>query len=107
MNPPFSIMARVIEKLKADAGHAILTMPAWHDQQWYKDAQELIKFKIIYPRGSNVFRDVNHNVLATMWDTEVCLICGHSPQCTVLHHHLSKARKRKDRRRRTQEKLKM
>ena len=85
LNPPFSMMDRVVDKLRDDNAHAILVMPDWPYMKWHKPAMDMAVGSLIFSKGSRVFQLNGTLSGATKWDTRIVRVCLHTPRCTPDH----------------------
>ena len=55
-NPPFSKLPQVVEKVRRDGARMILVCPDWQRDLWWKDLQDMVVDKMLFPRGQKIFR---------------------------------------------------
>lgn len=70
MNPPFSMMSRVTQKLIADQAYVVLICPNW-DAQWLHDIMQFVLRRYCYKIGRKVFE--NTGALYS-WDVWALLV---------------------------------
>jgi hypothetical protein len=85
-NPPFSLIANVIHKLKKDHGHAVLVVPKWVTAPWWEDLQDIVVRMLEYPCATPLFELVGagFTVPPTKWPVQVAFVCGRISQCFKL-----------------------
>ena len=54
-NPPFSVMKKVVQKIKEDKAKVLLVCPDWRSCSWWQSVQEHVVRGHFYPRGTPVF----------------------------------------------------
>ena len=80
MNPPFSALEKVIEKVINDGAHAILVMPEWCHRKFHKAALAIRLADVLLPRGTKLFSLNGKLFRGTLWRTRLLLMCGHNPR---------------------------
>ena len=55
MNPPYSEIPRVIEKIRRDRAKVIAVLPDWPGKQWYQEVWKMVKKYNFYPIGTEFF----------------------------------------------------
>ena len=55
MNPPYTRLTEVVEKVRADAAHVLFVAPRWEGRLWYKAAEKLAVAKLVYPPRIHFF----------------------------------------------------
>ena len=106
-NPPFSELSRVLCKARADVAHIIFCAPEWSSQNWFSELQSMAVKIVRVESGNPVFTFLGQTVGNTKWGVDFALLCGHELKCSwyqMWWMSLSRAQKRKERRRRTREK---
>ena len=107
MNQPFSVMWSVSLKMKEDQSHAVLTTPDWKCTRWYSNLQQMEVASALIPEGFSIFEFRGQPCKETRWGVKFWLICGHDPKFEwhqLQASSLSKAQKRKMRKRRAAKK---
>ncbi len=83
MNPPFSLLPRVVKKIQEDGAHGVLIVPEWAWSRWHKQLIHFRQADILIPRGSRIFELAWQICRGTRWPTRAILVCGHTPPCTT------------------------
>jgi hypothetical protein len=101
MNPPYSMMDMVVEKLKRERPrHALIICPRWTNTKWYKDLIMMSDDRLVLPKGMLIFetneKEVTTPAGPTHWDVEVVKLVNDK----ILK---SQGQRRKERRRRVKE----
>ena len=76
MNPPFSYLNLVVNKIHNEGARAILIMPQWDDHSYFKDVQHMILRKCVYPEGSRVFERKGGATAGIRWPLWAVLVDG-------------------------------
>lgn len=84
LNPPFSHLGQVVEKLARDESHAVLVVPDWARSKWYKRAMKMSVAELVFPKGTKFFELRGEPLKGTLWGVKVMLICGHRQRCCDL-----------------------
>lgn len=74
LNPPFTLLDRVVQKLMADRGTAILVMPHWQNQWFYDAVKPFVVRKQFYKAGTMLFETVSGTVGGTPWPVWALLL---------------------------------
>ena len=80
MNPPFSRIGEVVQKIAEDGAHAVLVVPDWPRRTWHKKAMRMAMVSLRYPVGNHIFEMPGARKRPTPWPLRVLLICGHEPR---------------------------
>ena len=83
LNPPFSMFARVVDKLERDGAHAILVMPEWPRQAYFHRAKALEVSNVLFPEGTHLFEMNGEPVPAIQWPVFAMLVCGDLQNCPL------------------------
>ena len=67
LNPPFTMLNAVVNKLREDHGVAILIMPHWCNQHFYEAIKPFVKRKHYYDAGTKLFETESGPVGGTAW----------------------------------------
>lgn len=84
LNPPYSMMQRVVDKLREDQAHAILVAPEWPTKAWWQALQAMVAWRWRIPAGSKTFMLYNRPCGPTRWPVQVMVICGADLRCGML-----------------------
>jgi hypothetical protein len=74
LNPPFTLLDKVVEKLMADCGTAILVMPHWQNQWFYDAVKPFVVRKQFYKTGTMLFETVSGTSGGTPWPVWALLL---------------------------------
>ena len=79
--PPFSLIARVIQKIRTDAATALIVLPKWPTQAWWPEVENMMLGKphIIRPAEGNLHlpnRPAEIHPLHKKLHLMVCLLSG-------------------------------
>ena len=85
MNPPYSRLNEVLDKVRADAAHVLFVAPRWGARLWYKEAEKLAVAKLVYPPGIHFFQHPEKKNRTSLWPVTAFLLCGHPEKCTHQH----------------------
>ena len=102
-NPPFSMLQAVLDKVRRDEGHLVLCAPSWEDKYWYKSLEDMSVATAKVEAGQPIFLFRGQDIGSTRWPVVFVLLCGHRRRCSwdeMVWRSLSRAQKRKSRRRR-------
>ena len=55
MNPPYSMLDKVVHKPPEDGASAILVVPDWPHRLWWRRLQGVVTTALFFPRGHRVF----------------------------------------------------
>ena len=83
MNPPYSRLPEVVDKIKSDQAHGVLVVPNWRQRRWYKRAESIRLADLWFPTGTKVFELKGKACKGTLWPTRAILVCGHEPKCSA------------------------
>ena len=86
--PPFSVVSRVLQKIRTDAATVLMVLPKWPTQAWWPDATEMMVGKpyIIRPSQRNLHLPNNPNEIHPMHKKlhlMVCLLSGKATENRV------------------------
>lgn len=76
LNPPFSVLGKVVEKVAADAAKVVLICPHWTDQQWFYDVQKMIVKRFFFKKGTFLFEVRDGAVNGIPWGVWALLLDG-------------------------------
>lgn len=76
LNPPFSLMSRVIQKIKEDQATCVLVCPHWTTEPWFQDVMKMSKRSYFYKKGTQLFEVMDGIVPGIRWPVWVLLIDG-------------------------------
>ena len=76
MNPPFSLLPRVVDKIHKDGARVVLIMPLWEDREFFTKIQPMILRKCVYPEGSKVFEQKRKAMPGIRWPVWCVLVDG-------------------------------
>ena len=78
INPPFDVFPRVVQKLKQSDAKAILIVPNWPRQEWFKDIMDISIDIVELPhKGMKLYCEDNGKPLPQRsWSTLACLVDG-------------------------------
>ena len=78
INPPFDVFPRVVQKLKQSGAKAILIVPNWPKQSWFKDIMDISIDIVELPhKGVKLYCEDNGKPLPQRsWSTLTCLVDG-------------------------------
>ena len=78
INPPFDVFPRVVQKLKQSGAKAILIVPNWPRQEWFKDIMDISIDIVELPhKGVKLYCEDNGKPLPQRsWSTLACLVDG-------------------------------
>ena len=76
MNPPFSLLDSVVDKIKNDGAQAILIMPQWEDQRYFEEVQPMILKKCVYSKGAKVFEQKEGAMPGIRWPIWAAFVNG-------------------------------
>jgi hypothetical protein len=102
MNPPFSILSKVISKIKVDHCHTILVVPFWEQEDWFPDLMQIA----VRSAGTSIFELCGQQVAVppTRWAVLAAYACGRPSHCFKMVQ-VQCPESRSKRRRRRKEKL--
>jgi len=81
LNPPFSLLEEVVDKVETDQDHGLLVMPDWPQRRWHKKAMSMSRGDLRFPRYTKLFELPHKACKGTLWPSRVVNICGHRPRC--------------------------
>jgi len=74
LNPPFTLLNRVVSKLKSDRAVGILIMPHWTNQPFFEEVKPYIVRKYFYRKGTMMFETESGTVGGTPWPVWALLV---------------------------------
>ena len=83
LNPPFSILERVVHNLREDQAHAIVVDPCWPDKAWWQDLMRMQVWQQTMPRGIQAFELRGKPSRPVKWPVNVFVVCGCPIRCTL------------------------
>ena len=83
MNPPFSLLPRVVKKISEDRAHGILIIPDWPYTRWFKELIPHMQAQVLFEKGARVFELNGQICKGVRWPTRAVLFCGHTPLCQI------------------------
>jgi hypothetical protein len=66
-NPPFSMLGKVVDKIKTDEAKVLLVVPDWRSSPWWRSVQPHVVRQHYYPKGTAVFELDKKKVQAMHW----------------------------------------
>ena len=82
MNPPFSLLSKVVQRIKSDHAHGIIIVPDWGYTKWYKELLPFWKRDVLFEKGCKVFELGGKICNGTRWPTRAILFDPRSPHCS-------------------------
>ena len=77
MNPPFNSIDAVVRKVKTDKSLAILIVPGWETERWWRDLQNIITQRLLLPSKHGLFLQEGTTPMpAPRWNTWAMLVDG-------------------------------
>ncbi len=55
LNPPFSLLDRLVQKIRDDQAHAILVIPEWRLSKFFKPPSNLRRADLLWLKGTKFF----------------------------------------------------
>jgi hypothetical protein len=83
INPPFSELEKVVNKIEAEGVECLLVCPNWPKSRWWEKAQELCAKARFFPAGSRLFETDKGKEGPTRWGVWVLYIPGKNPQVAI------------------------
>ncbi len=83
MNPPFSRMSEVVDRIRTEEMHGMVVVPDWEWSRWHKRLMQMTQRSLVIPKGTRFFELPDRDVRGVLWDVRICLVCGHGPKCVV------------------------
>ena len=53
-NPPYSMLGRVVEKIKTDGARGILIAPDWQTREWWGPLEDLVTRNLYFPKWTKM-----------------------------------------------------
>ena len=78
MNPPYSMLDKVVHKLAEESASAILVVPNWPHPLWCRRLQMMVTTSLFFPRGHRVFELFGRVCGPSRWGTWAYFITGTS-----------------------------
>ena len=78
MNPPYSMLDKVVHKLAEDGASAILVVPNWPHRLWWRHLQVMVSTSLFFPRGHRLFELSGRTCGPSRWGTWAYFITGTS-----------------------------
>lgn len=75
-NPPYSMMGRVVEKIKTDGVQGILIAPEWRTRDWWDPLNKMVEGAIYFPMGTKLFETEKGPAGPTKWGAWAMLVNG-------------------------------
>ena len=76
--PPFSLITRVLRKIRQEKAHVILISPAWQTQSWYALLLEMsVKDPILLPQHKNLLMDPQNQIHPLVKEKTLRLVAWH------------------------------
>lgn len=76
LNPPFSMMADVVRKIRKDRAKAVLVCPHWKSEGWYKTVMKMAKRHYFYRVGTLFFEVAEGTVGGIKWPVWALYVDG-------------------------------
>lgn len=76
LNPPFSLLGKVVQKLEADKARGILICPHWTSEEWYPKVKKMSTKSYFYKRGTLLFEDAEGSMPGIRWPVWALLVNG-------------------------------
>ena len=77
INPPWELIPRVLEKIKTDKARALLCVPKWESQPWWRVLQPLMRGTPHVIRRKPIFLDPEgHDLPPPAWETLCTMVQG-------------------------------
>ena len=79
VNPPFSLLGKIMQKLEVERAQATVVVPLWPAQPWFPKLLTMVQGSVlVLPRGATLFEHPTHPSLDTEppWLTLVCKLSG-------------------------------
>ena len=83
VNPPFSRLDEVVNKITTEAAKCLLVCPDWPGTKWFKVAQKNMTKAPFFQTGSRIFQTADGNVGPTRWGVWVFYFEG-TPKDTAV-----------------------
>ena len=78
MNPPYSMLDKVVHKLTEDGPSVILVVPDWPHRLWWRRLQSVVSTSLFFPRGHRVFELSGRVCGPSCWGTWAYFVAGTS-----------------------------
>ena len=111
MNPPYSEIPKVVDKIRPDKAKVIAVLPDWPTEKWFQEVWTMVKKYHHYPIGTDFFELQGKSYKLRKWGVWAMLIDNSessktrrrtSPQKTSQE---TSSRKRRERRRKLEGKF--
>ena len=79
MNPPFSRLKEVVDKLYHDQARAVLVFSHWTSHEWFNKLRYITKEKYDYRPGTKLFESQSGPMPGTRWPCYVALVDASRP----------------------------
>ena len=76
INPPFSFLDQVVNKIRQDKAKAVLVMPEWEDHTFFESVQPLIVRRYLFPKGTRVFEQKSGAMPGIRWPLCIAFVDG-------------------------------
>ena len=83
LNPPYTMMEHVVQKLRCDHAHAIVVVPCWPTEGWYSALLEMQVWQWILPKRSRAFELRGKPSGPTKWPVGIFVVCGAPQKCSL------------------------
>lgn len=94
-NPPFILLSKVMNKIRADAACGVVIVPRWPAAPWWSNFRDLlIDRPFLLPRRPDLFTTPTARASCPAWDTMVCLLSNASSCPTACTRKISSSSKR-------------
>jgi hypothetical protein len=74
MNPPYSKLAEIIDKIDRERARCVLVVPAWTTEPWWTKLQQMIYKKYWYRVGTSIFELNGREVEGVKWPVVACVV---------------------------------
>ena len=77
INPPWELIPRVLQKIKTDKARALICLPKWESQPWWRVLQPMMRGKQLLLKGRAIFQDpTGQNLPPPAWETLCTMVQG-------------------------------
>ena len=74
LNPPYSKLEETIQKVIKEKVRAVMVLPDWRSESWWKKIQEYVVKKYFYPKGTKMFELGGREVEGVRWGVWAYLV---------------------------------
>lgn len=76
LNPPYSMMGKVVTKIKQDGAKGVLICPHWTTEPWYKEVKQIACRSYFYRQGTLMFEVPEGVMPGTKWPVWALFVDG-------------------------------